>query len=101
MSNPTPYVQVNLTRENGDGSRSETTSWIPVKVKDRDKGGLVKVRKGMTIDLKNEDDTWTRDWIVASVGSEVKDEAPDVRKMIRGHRKNSGDSQPKRERVTV
>jgi len=100
MSN-TQYIQVNLTRANGDGSRAETVSWIPTKVKDRDKGGLVKVRKGMTIDLKNEDDTWTRDWTVASMGSEIKDEAPDVRKMIRGHRKQTGDSNPKRERVTV
>ena len=65
MSNPIQYVQVNLTRANGDGSRSSTTSWIPTKVKDRDKGGLVKIRKGLTIDLKNDDDTWTRDWIVA------------------------------------
>jgi hypothetical protein len=95
MSKPVQYVQCRFVRENEDGSRSETVSWIPTKVKNRDKGGLIKVRKGMIIDLKEEDDTWTRDWTVSFVGSEIKEDAPDVRKMIRGHRKNTGDSMPR------
>lgn len=95
MSAPTQYVQCRFARE-GDGSRTETVSWIPTKVKHRDQGGMVKLRVGMVIDLQSEDKTWTRDWTLTSIGTEIKDDAPDVRKMIRGHRKMTGDSQPRR-----
>jgi hypothetical protein len=95
MSTPTQYVQCRFARV-VDGSRSETVSWIPTKVKQRDKNGLIKVRPGLTIDLKEEDGSWTRDWQIMSVGNEIKDDAPDVRKMIKGHRKMTGDSQPRR-----
>lgn len=48
------------------------------------------------IKLKNEDDTWDDNWIVSEVYSNTKTkEPPDWRKLIRGHRKNTGDSQPK------
>jgi len=96
MSNTTQYVQCQFARENEDGSRSVTTSWIPTRVKHQDKNGLAKVRVGMTIDLKDEEGNWDHDWIVEVMGTDIRNDAPDVRKMIRGHRKNSGDSMPRR-----
>lgn len=88
------YIQCRFKRECENGSTMETVSWIPVKIKHRDRGGLVKVETGMTIDLKEEDGTWSRDWVITGTGA-VLDRAPDVRKAVRNHRKNTGDSTPK------
>jgi hypothetical protein len=94
MAKPKPqFTQCKLVRED-EGSRTETVSWIPTKVKSEN-DGMVKLHLGMVVDLKNEDDTWTRDWTVESMSAPV-DEPPDFRKLIRGHRKMTGDSMPRR-----
>jgi hypothetical protein len=92
----TQFTQCKLARQD-ENSRTETTSWIPTKVKDRDNGGLVKLRVGMIVDLKEpgDEDKWTRDWQVMSMGLPTE-APPDVHKLIKGHRKMTGDSQPRR-----
>ena len=62
----------------------ETTSWIPE----------VFAVVGGVVDLCD-DDVWTRGWEGLGVSSEVLEEAPDWRKAIRGHRKQTGDALPR------
>ena len=52
----TQFTQCKLARQ-GENSRTETTSWIPTKVKSDN--GMVNLRIGMTVDLKEpgDDDT--------------------------------------------
>ena len=53
---------------------------------------------GMVLKMKNEDETWTNGWIVDAVHEPgVPEELlPDVHNQIKGHRKNTGDSLPKK-----
>jgi len=91
---PGQFIQCRFARKGEDGSTTETVSWIPIKVKHRDRGGLVRVEVGMIIDLKEEDGTWTRDWTIVGTGA-IQNRVPDVRKSIRTHRQRSGDDLPK------
>jgi len=96
MSKPkTQFTQCKLVRE-AEGSRTETISWIPTKVKS-DAGGMVKLRTGMVVDLKEsgDGDIWTRGWTVESMGTPT-DAPPDSHELIKGHRKMTGDALPRR-----
>ena len=88
------YRQCTLTRAEG-AATVETVSWLPVQMTRVGGGGKVRLEVGMTVDLKEEDGTWTRDWTVKSMSTETET-PPDWRAMIRGHRKQTGDSNPKR-----
>ncbi len=77
------YRQARMRRATGEGA-AETTSWIPEQF------AVV----GGVVDLCD-DGEWTRDWEVLSVSSDVLEEAPDWRKAIRGHRKQTGDALPR------
>jgi hypothetical protein len=48
-------------------------------------------RLGEILQLKSDDGSWVNGWIVKNVGQIVQ-EIPDVKKSIRNHRKNTGDS---------
>jgi hypothetical protein len=77
------YRQCRLTRTIATG-RLETTSYLPAQY----------ARVGNVLGLKDEDGTWTMNWEVVSAGPLVED-PPDWRKLVRGHRKMTGDSMPR------
>ncbi len=47
---------------------------------------------GRIVKIKQDDGSWVGGWEIVGVGSNEIDEVPDINKMIRGHRKNTGDS---------
>lgn len=47
---------------------------------------------GKTVKIRQEDNSWDDGWLVKSASDEEIDEAIDIHKAIRGHRKNTGDS---------
>lgn len=83
------YSQCRLTRTEGS-ARIETVSWLPTRVKS-DKG-MISLKVGSVVDLKDQEGNWTRGWCVEAMGTKTEEEAPDWRKSVRGHRKNTGDS---------
>ena len=78
------YVQCRMERKTPSGNAS-TTSWIPAKFAKLD--WILDLKDGVT---------WTRGWIVKLVGSRTAD-PPDWRKLIKGHRKMTGDSLPRKD----
>ena len=80
----TSYRQARLKRSEGNKT-IETVSWIPVK----------NAKVGHLVSLKDDNGVWSPDFTVVSIGAVVVDEAPDWRKAVRGHRKLTGDSNPK------
>lgn len=80
----TLYRQCRLVRQGEGNSKIETVSHIPQK--------FAKV--GWILSLKDNDDEWTEGWIVKQVGDLVS-EPMDVRKLIKGHRKMTGDDTPR------
>jgi hypothetical protein len=84
MAKQIRYRQVRLQRSEGNKT-IETVSWIPIK----------HAKVGHLVSLKDDDGNWSPDYKVISVSNHVLDETPDWRKMIRGHRKQTGDSSPK------
>lgn len=93
MTNQQEYVQCKLCRYVFDITIEGTgyymvseVSYIPIE--------YAKVNQKLKI--KNESDIWEEGWWVEKVHSNSKTtELPDYRKLIRGHRKNTGDSLPK------
>lgn len=81
------YRQCRLESSTPTG-RVETVSYLPTK--------FAKV--GQFVGLKGDD--FTRTWKVTSAG-QITDNPPDWRADIRGHRKMTGDSNPKRTEVGV
>lgn len=49
---------------------------------------------GEVLKLKSENGTWIDGWVVHHIGT-IENIIPDVKKSIRNHRKNTGDSLPK------
>jgi hypothetical protein len=46
--------------------------------------------------LRDDDGNWDNGWIVTSVGNRLPEHyLPNVNRIIKGHRKNTGDSLPK------
>jgi hypothetical protein len=81
MSKLTYYRQCRLQKEN-----SQQMSWIPEE--------FAEVNK--VLKLRNEDGEWDNGWTVTSVGNRLEEHyLPNVNQMIKGHRKNTGDSLPK------
>lgn len=74
------YNQCRLKRGN-----LTTVTWIPEKY----------AKVGCYISLK-ENDKWSDAWLVDYVNHQKTDSPPDWRKLIKQHRKNTGDSMPKR-----
>lgn len=65
----------------------EQTSWIP------DKFAVV----GKVLKLRDEDGNWENGWIVKSAGNRLEEsQIPDYHSLIKGHRKMTGDSEPKK-----
>jgi len=74
------YHQCYMVKDEGPlRPRKFTTSFLPAK--------FAKV--GLTVKLRGEDG-----WVVHKVGDPVEGR-PNYRKMIKGHRKNTGDDTPK------
>jgi len=84
------YRQCHLHKPSERGHISRV-SWLPTQFPARGGGKKVKLRVGSVVDLKEEDGSWSTDWEILSCG-EPKDEAPDWRALVKGHRKNTGDS---------
>ncbi len=63
----------------------QTTTWLPARF----------ARVGQVVTLREVDGTWSRDWTVCSAGRS-SDCPPDVHRMIKGHRKLTGDAMPRR-----
>jgi hypothetical protein len=83
MNAQTQYRQCRLGRPLPNG-RMETTSYLPA----------LFARVGAQLRLKDEDGNWVSGWEVLQAGPLV-DEPPDWRKLIKGHRKMTGDSMPR------
>jgi len=49
---------------------------------------------GWTLRIREEDGTWSEGWVVTRAGPIMKD-VPDYHKVIRQHRRRTGDSLPK------
>lgn len=80
----TKYRQCHLVKKT-EGGHVETTSYIPAKY----------AKVGWTLALKDpETKEWSDGWLVDSAG-ELVDEPMDWRKLVRGHRKMTGDDTPK------
>ena len=86
MAKNTYYKQATMSRKAEESSTTQV-SWIPEK--------WAKVDQ--VLKLKGDDDLWVDGWVVESVGETrlPENQLPDYRKMIRGHRKSTGDSQKK------
>ena len=80
----TLYKQCRLVRDIGTKTQM-TVSYLPVKFAKTD--NIVK--------LKNEQEEWSDGWRILSVFGKATDEPPDVKKIIRNHRINTGDALPK------
>lgn len=80
----TTYRQCSLSKPGGRKSRRLTTSYIPEEF----------AYLGATVKLKQPDGSWDDGWEVYHVGEHALS-APDARKLIRHHRKATGDSMPK------
>lgn len=98
MSTQTQFVQCRLTRMEGT-SRYETVSWLPAKVKSSTEGKHT-LRVGSVVDLKRDDGTWDRDWVVQSMGHPAE-APPDWRGSIKSHRNQTGDNLPKRKGLDI
>lgn len=83
MSNKETYAQCILEKKR-DNSVISTTSYLPKKF----------AKKGWIVDLKNDEGVWDRGWKVVSVGNSTNN-PPEWRKLIKGHRKMTGDNLPK------
>ena len=77
------YYQCELVKYEGM-IRWETTTYIPEEFAILNK----------KLKLKDEEGEWDHGWIVHKIFSKT-DSPPDYRKLIRGHRKQTGDSLPK------
>jgi hypothetical protein len=82
----TKYKQCGLQKTTSAGHISQV-SWIPTKY-----AILNQVLK-----LKDENDKWEDGWLVTTVGTEVIEEAIDLHKAVKMHRKATGDSMKKGE----
>ena len=89
------YRQCSLSKREGTATR-ETVSWLPTHLKIKGGTGKMRLEVGNVVDLKEDDGTWTKDWTVLSIGENEIDNPPDWRALIKGHRKNTGDSTPRR-----
>ena len=82
MAKKVYYRQCSLRRGN-----THTVSWLPEKF----------AEQGKYLKLKGKDGEWVDGWLVESVGSSRVEDSmlPDPHQSIKGHRKATGDSQPK------
>lgn len=93
MTNHQQYIQCKLYKSVFDITPEGTgnyivseVSYIPIEF----------ARVDERLKIKNDNDVWEEGWLVGEVYPNSKTtELPDYRKMIRGHRKNTGDSLPK------
>lgn len=77
------YSQCRLEKRDGD-AKIETVSYLPSQF----------AKKGRIVSLKESDGSWSDNWVVISFGP-ITDCPPDWRKLIKGHRKMTGDNLPK------
>ncbi len=75
------YKQCRLEKKRQDGLTIQV-AWIESKF------AVV----GKTVKIRQEDNSWDDGWLVKFASDEEIDEAIDIHKAIRGHRKNTGDS---------
>lgn len=83
MNRKAEYRQCGLMRTTCTGTLT-TVAYIPTT--------LAKV--GRLIRIKDKDGAWSPEWMVVSAGAPTCN-PPDWRKLIRGHRKMTGDSTPR------
>ena len=69
-----------------EGGYKETVSWIPEK--------FAVLNKALKLKDFGE---WVNGWVVKTVGDDKipQNQLPDINKLIRGHKKRTGDSLPK------
>lgn len=86
MSRKTFYRQCRLVRKTPTGTMTQV-SWMPEPYCVKDK----------VLKLKLDDGSWENGWVVQGAGENrlPQDQVPDSHTMIKGHRKNTGDSEPK------
>lgn len=84
MSKHVFYRQCRLRKDYKNGSYSEQVSYIPEPF----------CVKGKVLKLRDADGVWDNGWVVmsASENRHADEELPDVHKSLRGHRKQTGDS---------
>jgi hypothetical protein len=78
------YSQCTLERKTESGKATYVT-WLPATF----------AVKGKVLKLKGESNEWVDGWVVVSVGP-LSTQPPDWRKLVRQHRRGTGDDLPKR-----
>ncbi len=79
------YRQCTLEKTQGE-SLVSTQTWLPEK--------FAKI--GRILDIQDSDTKeWTRDWRVKAASQTRTDNPPDWRKLVRNHRRQTGDSMAK------
>jgi hypothetical protein len=78
------YSQCTVERKTESG-KSTMVTWLPAKF----------AIKGKVLKLKGNGDVWTDGWVVTKVG-ELATKPPNWTKLVRQHRRNTGDSLPRR-----
>lgn len=79
------YRQCTLRKKLSEFSHAQQVSYIPEKY----------AEMGRTLKLKDEHDEWDDGWVVISAG-ELNSHPPDNHESIKNHRRNTGDSMPKK-----
>ena len=78
------YSQCTIEKKTESGKTTQVT-WLPAKY----------AVKGKVLKLKDDGDKWQDGWVVMQVG-DPSERPPDWKKLVRQHRKDTGDALPKR-----
>jgi hypothetical protein len=87
MSKVIYYKQCRLTKKHENGYWQQV-SWIPEQFAVKDK----------VLKLKDSDGVWENGWVVTGAGTNrlAENMLPDYHVLIKGHRKMTGDAEPKK-----
>jgi len=82
------YRQCALTRKRPDGVEEHYVTWLPVRF----------AVQGHVVKLRTRGGVWIDGWHVLAVSRSVRteDQLPDPARLVREHRRRTGDAEPKR-----
>lgn len=82
------YRQCALVRKGPGGAEEHLVTWLPVRFAEQGRAVKLRTRRGV----------WIDGWQVLAVSSHVRteDQIPDPARLVREHRRRTGDAEPKR-----